>query len=97
MAFSSGLGLELNLERVPCSGLRRDDFLLFSESNSRFLVEVSKDKWEDFEEAMEGCVFSLIGVVSHGSKLVVHGTSGRMVVEEELGELRRSWKKTFGG
>ena len=42
MAFASGLGLEINLQMVPVKDVARNDFVLFSESNSRFLIEVAQ-------------------------------------------------------
>ena len=49
-AFAGGLGLSVDLSRVPCSGIYRDDYLLFSESQSRFIVTVSPDCRDRFEE-----------------------------------------------
>ena len=40
MAFAGGYGLEIDLSKVPGKELTRNDFVLFSESNSRFLIEV---------------------------------------------------------
>ena len=42
MAFASGFGLEINLQKVPAKDITRNDFVLFSESNSRFLIEVAR-------------------------------------------------------
>ncbi len=38
MAFAGGYGLDLDLSKVPGKELERNDFVLFSESNSRFLI-----------------------------------------------------------
>ncbi len=54
MAFAGGYGLELDLRKVPGKELSRNDFLLFSESNSRFLIEVAEADKEDFEDVNEG-------------------------------------------
>ena len=39
-AFAGGLGAEVDLREVPQVGVFRDDYLLFSESQSRFVVTV---------------------------------------------------------
>ena len=39
-AFAGALGMEVDLRKVPSSGVDRNDFLLFSESQSRFVVTV---------------------------------------------------------
>lgn len=55
MAFSGGFGMHLSLANVPCDGdVTTDDVSLFSESNSRFIVEVAPEKQEAFEKCMAG-------------------------------------------
>ena len=95
MAFAGELGLRIDLRKVPTSGLRRNDKILFSESNSRFLVEVDKKKEEEFERMMEGNVFAKIGEVTSDKKLVVIGLKGKPVIQEDVLELKKVWKSTF--
>lgn len=55
MAFAGGLGMQLSLMNVPRDAdIQTDDVLLFSESNSRFIVEVTPEKQEAFERCMAG-------------------------------------------
>ncbi|MEM2886227.1 MAG: phosphoribosylformylglycinamidine synthase subunit PurL, partial [Thermoproteota archaeon] len=61
MALSGGLGLEIDLRKVPVSNVRRDDHVLFSESNSRLLLEVSRERVEGFHRVMEGVTYARIG------------------------------------
>lgn len=61
MAFAGGHGVEMDLVDVPARNSKRNDFILFSESNSRFLLEVSQKARKDFEALMKGTVFSQIG------------------------------------
>ncbi|MGD2141942.1 MAG: phosphoribosylformylglycinamidine synthase subunit PurL, partial [Candidatus Bathyarchaeota archaeon] len=63
MSFTGGLGLELNISKIPVSEEMRDDYLLFSESNGRFLVEVAGDRCDEFEELMGDSPFARIGLV----------------------------------
>ena len=95
MAFAGGYGLELDLRKVPGRELVRNDFVLFSESNSRFLIEVAEADSEDFEGLMKGKVCALIGKVTKEQKLIVHGLNGKVVVDAALESLRRSWKQTL--
>jgi phosphoribosylformylglycinamidine synthase II len=95
MAFAGGYGLELDLRKVPGKELVRNDFVLFSESNSRFLIEVAQADSEDFEDLMKGKVCALIGKVTKDQKLLVHGLNGKVVVDATLESLRRSWKQTL--
>ncbi len=51
-AIAGGHGMEVELGEVPRSGVQRDDVLLFSESNSRFVITVGEQKKEEFERIM---------------------------------------------
>ena len=95
MALAGGYGIELDLRKVPSKAVDRNDFVLFSESNSRFLVEVSEKARRDFEDLMKGKVCAEIGKVTKNPKLIVHGLDGAIVVDASLTDLRRSWKETL--
>jgi phosphoribosylformylglycinamidine synthase subunit PurSL len=95
MAFAGGYGLKLDLRRVPCKDLVRDDFVLFSESNSRFLVEVSEKAKEDFEKLMKGKKYAEIGRVVKTPRLSVMGLEGKQVIDVSLSDLQRSWRQTL--
>jgi phosphoribosylformylglycinamidine synthase len=95
MAFAGGYGLELDLRKVPAQGLGRDDFVLFSESNSRFLVEVSAKARKEFEGLMKGRVCAEVGKVTKSSRLCVRGLAGGVVVDASLSDLLKSWKRTL--
>ena len=97
MAFAGGYGLQLDLSKVPATGIERNDFMLFSESNSRFLLEVSEQDKEDFESVMRNKPYAQIGKVTKDERLVVNGLNMKTIVDASLADLRRSWKKTFGG
>jgi phosphoribosylformylglycinamidine synthase len=95
MAFASSYGLEIDLRQVPGKELTRSDFVLFSESNSRFLIEVAEADREDFEDLMRGKNCALIGKVTKEQKLLVHGLNEKIAFDASLESLRHSWKKTL--
>ena len=95
MAFAGGYGVELDLKKVPSRNLNRDDFLLFSESNSRFLVEVSEKARKPFEKLMRGRILSEIGKTTKSPRLYVRGLDGTVVVDVSLDDMMASWKKTL--
>jgi phosphoribosylformylglycinamidine synthase len=97
MAFAGGYGLQLDLTKAASKGLERNDCALFSESNSRFLIEVPSQDRRDFESLMKGKPCSQIGFVTKDERLVINGLNKKAVVDATLTELRRSWKKTLGG
>jgi len=96
MAFSGGLGAEIFLAEVPCSFKdKRYDYILFSESNSRFIVEVRKEKQKEFEKIFKGLPLGLIGCVSKDKYLKVYGLDCKILVDEDIWDLKESWQKTL--
>ncbi|MFC2017409.1 phosphoribosylformylglycinamidine synthase subunit PurL [Chloroflexota bacterium] len=94
MAFAGGLGATIYLESVPLGEpIDRDDFILFSESNSRFLVEVAPENKDEFEEVVSGASFAAIGQVTDSEVLEIYGLGETKVVAASLGELKEAWQK----
>jgi len=94
MAFAGGLGAKIRLKSVPLGeAVDRDDFILFSESNSRFLVEVAPESKDEFEAIMSGISLAAIGQVADAEVLEVYGLDGRKVLGKSLGELKEAWQR----
>ncbi|MEM4462335.1 MAG: phosphoribosylformylglycinamidine synthase subunit PurL, partial [Candidatus Bathyarchaeia archaeon] len=93
-SFSGGLGVEVWLSEVPRLGLVRDDKILFSESNTRFIVEVRKGMEDYFERIFYNLPYRRIGYTTREGRLVIHGVNGR-VYEEDIWSLKDAWKSTF--
>ncbi|MCX8204426.1 MAG: phosphoribosylformylglycinamidine synthase subunit PurL [Candidatus Nezhaarchaeota archaeon] len=94
MAIGGGLGVELYLPKVPRPrGLKRDDFVLFSESNTRFLVEVEEDVAEEFSALFRGLPHAEVGRVVGEPRIAVYGVGGRLVADVTLLDAERAWKR----
>jgi phosphoribosylformylglycinamidine synthase len=94
MAFAGGLGATASLKEVPLSEpTSRDDYILFSESNSRFLVEVAPENKEGFERVMAKVSFALIGEVNDTEILKIYGSAGKKVVNKPINELKEAWQR----
>jgi phosphoribosylformylglycinamidine synthase len=93
VAFAGGLGMEADLRRVPAEGVDRDDFLLFSESQSRFVATVHPENQKAFEDALRGNAFAQAGRVSAGHEFKVAGLQGTVVIRAHIDELKEAWKK----
>jgi phosphoribosylformylglycinamidine synthase len=91
MAFTGGLGLGIDLSKVPISEKMRDDFTLYSESNGRLLVEVKEKDCGEFEALMFDSVFARIGSVKEVKTLRVQ-KNGETLVELPLEILIGVWK-----
>ena len=96
MALASGYGAELELNKVQSEAVERDDFVLFSESNSRFLVEVTEKDKTAFEALMKGKAYAEIGKVTKTTRLKIRGLKGSVVVDADVADLRAAWKRTLG-
>jgi phosphoribosylformylglycinamidine synthase len=92
-AFAGGLGMSVDLVLVPSSGIDRDDALLFSESQSRFVVTISPAVKESFENFMKGLSVSHVGMVIAEGLLKIDGISGDRIIEEDINELKAAWQK----
>jgi phosphoribosylformylglycinamidine synthase len=91
MAFTGGLGIDLDVALVPVSEEMRDDFVLFSESNGRLLVEVRKEDVVAFEKVMAGSTFAKVGFVVSEDVFVLR-KGGTTLIELPLVELIEAWK-----
>jgi len=97
MAFAGGFGMTLDLAKVPSSdNLNRNDRLLFSESNSRFVVEIAPHHQQEFESIMDGNFCGRIGKVRSDKIFEVLGLNGAVVVAADIYELKEVWQKTLG-
>jgi phosphoribosylformylglycinamidine synthase len=96
MAFAGGLGIMADLKGLPhtkdCS---RNDAQLFSESTSRYIVEVEPENYGAFAKLMLNLPFGQIGRVTQDKKLVIKAENGRKVIEADIDALKIAWQKTF--
>jgi len=94
MAFAAGLGAIIYLELIPLGEpIDRNDFILFSESNSRFLVEVAPECRAEFEKVVKGINLATIGRVTDADVLEIYGLNNRRIVAMPLHELKEAWQR----
>lgn len=97
MALASLLGLEIDLARVPHNISHHGELaatLLFSESASRFLVEVAPERRKTFEEFLSGqgaTSFAHIGMVTASGQLKIH-LEGQTCLDLAVSALQTAWK-----
>ncbi len=93
MAFAGGLGMVIDLSAVPYEGENRADYILFSESASRIVVTVPREKQREFEKLFSGTTYALIGEVVAEPVLTVRNGRGETVIEENIFTLKACWQK----
>jgi phosphoribosylformylglycinamidine synthase len=97
MAFAGGWGAEVDLSSVPRTGdVDRDDMILFSESNSRLVLEVEDENGYHLERLFHDLPCASIGQVTSQDRLVCRGLDGRAVIDETIKSLKHSWQQTLG-
>lgn len=95
MAFSGNVGMDISLGKVKhriSKDELRDDILLFSESNGRFVVEIEKDKKREFEKMLNGIAFSCIGQTVKTLRLIARGIDDSTVLNYDLAGLKQAWQ-----
>jgi len=93
MSFAGEVSAHLDLDGVQRSNDVLDNVsILFSESPSRFLVEVSAENEKAFVKAMRGVSNCRIGSTIANPVLRVTALDGRRLIEESLHALKRSWQ-----
>ena len=86
MCIGGDIGANIDLSIV--SKELRSDFKLFSESNTRWIIEVKKDRTKDFEKIMKSS-FVKIGEVK-GNKLIIKDNN-KKIVDLKVNILRDCW------
>lgn len=93
MAFAGGLGATVLLKKLPYKGkLRRDDALLFSESNSRLIAEVAPVHEKALAKVFKGLPLAKVGTVEASPELVIYGLKDQPVINARIDELKEIWK-----
>jgi phosphoribosylformylglycinamidine synthase len=90
MAFAGGVGADLALAggaELP------DEVLLFSESTTRFVVEVQPDKADEFHACLGAeAPLGKIGQTVKEPRLRVAGSGGEWVIWAPLDQLKEAWQ-----
>jgi phosphoribosylformylglycinamidine synthase len=97
MAIAGNKGATIILSEVPLGDdIIRDDYILFSESNSRFLVEVAPEDANKFEKTLGDVPFAYIGEVTSLDTLQVFGLNNEIILKIEIDKLKKAWQTPLG-
>ena len=94
-AMGGRLGLELDLTKVPHTAGMSDAEILFSESNSRFIVSCKPEKAAELEKALAGFPFAKVGKTNASGVLSVKGVKEDFSIPLEA--LVQAYKSTLAG
>jgi phosphoribosylformylglycinamidine synthase len=96
MCLAGGLGLEAQLMRIPRdwhASYSAAEVILFSESLTRFLVEVRPDDEAAFRQIMGDVPHECVGVIG-GNVLRINGRTGEPLLTATVVELEEAWRGT---
>ena len=96
MSFAGGLGVHLDIARMIECPDRNPAVRLFSESNTRFLIEVEPGSAEVFEEGFADLPYARLGVVT-ADRMVVLCDDRSVLIRDTLDALKESWKRPLSG
>ncbi len=95
-AIGGDVGADVNLDDAPREGAMDDDALLFSESNSRFVLTFAPEAERAVAEAFAGVAFAVVGRVTETPQLRLR-IGGRLRVDAETDGLRRTFRSALWG
>jgi phosphoribosylformylglycinamidine synthase len=90
-AFAGGVGADLT--DVRSIAKEADDVLLFSESTTRFLIEVTPANEKALRECFVGLPVFRIGQTVKEPRLRIAGASGEWLIWANLTDLKEAWQK----
>jgi phosphoribosylformylglycinamidine synthase II len=93
VAMGGRLGLEIDVASIPAEPGLNPYELLFSESNSRFVLTASPDKTDEIEKALAGIPFAKVGKVTEEQFIKLQGLDVAISVDELLSK----YKGTLAG
>ena len=96
MCFARGFGAQLTFADEVVDTHPKIVSELFSESNSRFLMEVENGEQDKFEKMLRGFPFTKIGTVSK-DRILMKNESGKKFADVSTKDAYAAWKSTFGG
>ena len=94
MAFAGGVGADVaGLKDLTGAGGLSDEVRLFSESPTRFVVEVKPADAEAFRKCFAGLPLTPLGKTVAEPRLRIAGANGEWLIWAKLSELKEAWQK----
>jgi len=91
MAFAGEFGVDVDISSLAAATGLPDDVLLFSESNTRFVVEVELEHRTAFESGFNDLPLCALGNVTDGTSVRIANAS-QSLVDAAWSELKAAWQ-----
>ena len=98
MAFAGGLGIRVDVSKVPhdmdaaADGSQLMTRLLFSESNTRFVCEVTPESVDAFVAHMNGVPHAEVGEVNDSGRVAFAAADGSSLIDATNETLKQAWQ-----
>ena len=94
VAMAGHLGMEIDLDLVPCDGAARIDTLLFSETPGRFVVTVAPENKETFHKLFKGIAHACVGKIVETPDFTARKGADEILRLNVFG-MKAAWKRPF--
>jgi len=93
MAFSGNIGVRMDIKDLVYFGEdKRFDFFLFSESNTRFLIEVEKKNIDSIVTIFKGLPFAKLGETMEAKQLQIY-FKDKKLIDLPLSIIQNKWRR----
>jgi phosphoribosylformylglycinamidine synthase II len=91
MAFAGGVGADIT--GIDAVGPLPDHVLLFSESPTRFVIEVTPGNVQKVRECLADVPVIVLGETVKEPRLRIAGSNGEWLIWQQLADLKEAWQK----
>ncbi len=92
MLFAGRLGATVDLAAVPCTeDADSDEVLLFAESATRYILEVTPEHFDAVVKSLRGHRFGLLGQITAKPHLVIRSAHAGFLMDEPVERFRLAW------
>ena len=93
MSIGGNIGVLIDLSKIGKD--LRSDIKLFSESNTRWIIEVKKDKQRDFENLLKNNKTPFIKIGNTKGNKIIINHKNTTIVNQKVSNLRDIWKNVI--
>ena len=94
MLLAGELGARVKLASIKCpDDAREDHVLLFSETPTRYLLEVAPSHLQELQSTLGDIPMADIGELTHDPRLIIESLRNEVLIDESVEALEKSWRK----
>ncbi len=95
VAMGGRLGLDIQLDKIPSDGIQQIQELLYSESNTRFVMTADPAKREAIAQILGDLPFAIVGTVAEHQNVCLKTPTDERLICASIDAIAQSYKKTL--